>query len=106
DATAHKTLLLRKFFRQFPAGRAPDEYYRFLRGEIGYDELFEKYPDQARGARKQAWHTKLGQDGENPAIVRQRIREALENDDDWVLIGGPPCQAYSLAGRSRNSGNP
>ena len=23
---------------------------------------------------------------------------------DWILIGGPPCQAYSLAGRSRNKG--
>ena len=31
---AHRTLELRSFFRQFSNGKAPAEYYRFLRGEI------------------------------------------------------------------------
>lgn len=106
EETAHKTLTLRKFFRQFPNGKAPKEYYQFLRGEIEYSELFEKYPKQAEEAGSQAWCAKLGQEGENPDVVRERIKTALGKDDNWVLIGGPPCQAYSLAGRSRNSGNP
>ena len=25
----------------------------------------------------------------------------VNNSPFWLLIGGPPCQAYSLAGRSR-----
>ena len=33
-----------------------------------------------------------------------RIEQAKKGKKDWVLIGGPPCQAYSLVGRSRVGG--
>ncbi len=33
--------------------------------------------------------------------VDKRIQEALNGASDWLLIGGPPCQAYSIVGRSR-----
>ena len=105
DAQAHATLQLRKFFRQFPGG-APADYYRALRGEISADELFAAHPREAERAATRSWHTALGPDGEDPAEVRRRIKESVGDDTSWVLIGGPPCQAYSLAGRSRNRGNP
>jgi len=34
DAVAHRTLLLRAFFRKFKTGHAPEEYYQYARGEI------------------------------------------------------------------------
>jgi len=37
---------------------------------------------------------------DNDLIIR-RIRAALQDAAKWVLVGGPPCQAYFLAGRSR-----
>jgi DNA (cytosine-5)-methyltransferase 1 len=37
--------------------------------------------------------------------VHERIAHALNGSAHWILIGGPPCQAYSLVGRSRNKDN-
>ena len=47
DESAHQTLELRAFFRQFPRGRAPEDYYSFLKGEITKDELLSRFPVQA-----------------------------------------------------------
>jgi DNA (cytosine-5)-methyltransferase 1 len=99
DEFAHKTLELRAFYRQFPVEQIPTSYYQYLRGEIKKDELFQEFPLQFSNAQKEAWLTELGKT--DRASVRSRIAEALDGEPNWVLIGGPPCQAYSLAGRSR-----
>jgi DNA (cytosine-5)-methyltransferase 1 len=102
DCIAHRTLELRAFFRQFPHGLAPNEYYRYLRGQLTREELFQALPKQAAAATHEAWQAELGVvDTEE---VRARIERALGGTENWVLIGGPPCQAYSLVGRSRNKG--
>ncbi len=101
DEIAHKTLELRAFYRQFSSGAAPVEYYQYLRGENNIDKstLYSKYPKEAEAAKKEAWKATLGE--EDRALVKARINEALNGATNWVLIGGPPCQAYSLVGRSR-----
>jgi DNA (cytosine-5)-methyltransferase 1 len=96
DLNAHKTLNLRAFFRQFKEDCAPDEYYQYLRGEIPKDALFALYPKQAFAAADEARLLTLGK--QNPDAL---IRKKLLGKDHWILIGGPPCQAYSLVGRSK-----
>jgi DNA (cytosine-5)-methyltransferase 1 len=101
DQDAHTTLELRSFFRQFHNG-APDEYYKRLQGAITTDELFSRHPVQAARARAEAWRAELGR--VSPAKLHERIRQAVGVSAQWVLCGGPPCQAYSNVGRSRRGG--
>ena len=101
DAYAHRTLSLRAFFRQFDPGQAPDEYYAYLRGEITGEELRSdpKFSKQWAEAEEEARCLELGVHD-----VTSIIGERLSGAKEWVLIGGPPCQAYSLVGRSRMTG--
>lgn len=102
DEFAHKTLELRAFFRQFNNKQVPSSYYKYLKGEITRLELFNKYPDETKKAKDEAWLAELGVTPND--LVDTRIQDALDGSLKWILIGGPPCQAYSLVGRSRMRG--
>ncbi len=109
DESAHRTLLLRAFYRQFEQSNLPipEEYYQFLRGELGKnpeDELYklEKFQPQLKQAQLEAQKIELGEDSQKS--IYKNIRDAIGNDE-CILIGGPPCQAYSVVGRSRNQGD-
>lgn len=106
EINAHKTLLLRSFFRKFPKGKIPFEYYSYLKGEIDSQEtLFTMFPDEFKKARDEAWCAELGSSESLNQKIDSRIKSIkCEYGDRWVLIGGPPCQAYSTIGRSRNKG--
>lgn len=104
DNAAHQTLELRTFFRAFSTSNVPDDYYAHLRGEIDRKQLYARHPLEAEAAMKKAWQVELGSRSVSQSLLDTRILTATKNIDDWVLIGGPPCQAYSTAGRSRNKG--
>lgn len=99
DDFSHQTLLLRHFIRHFPNGEAPEEYYDFLASRITLDELFDSYPRAYAEAKHSALKITLGP--ESHSKVKRLISEKLAGSDKWALVGGPPCQAYSLVGRSR-----
>lgn len=75
-----------------------------MAGRITCAELFNLYPGAHADATRSALQISLGQ--ENHAAVRSLIQDRLGANELWALVGGPPCQAYSLVGRSRMMGNP
>lgn len=107
EVFAHHTLLLRSFYRQFDEYDVPDDYYRRLRGEITSEELFARHLAEHAASAHEAWHAELGSPTFPLVEIRARVDQQLSTfreTDRCVLIGGPPCQAYSLVGRSRNKG--
>ncbi|AEV32443.1 DNA-methyltransferase Dcm [Owenweeksia hongkongensis DSM 17368] len=110
DENAHQTLELRSFTRQFIKGKLPEKYYELLR-ETSLDKreekrvsLFNTYPKQTKIAKNEAWLCELGNPKFPSDLIDSRISKALNQSKNWLLIGGPPCQAYSLVGRSRVGG--
>lgn len=97
DQHAHKTLTLRAFYRQFPSGRAPKSYYDYIAGKRGVP-----YTDNTLNewniASNKVLHVELGK-LDDDLFLDKKLEETLDGRDDWVLLGGPPCQAYSTIGR-------
>ena len=103
ERSAYMTLSLRALYRQFPKGKAPDIYYDYLRGEINREQLFN-HSSTKHAAEEALQEARKAELGKTPSEeVDQWIKNSLKQDENWVLIGGPPCQAYSLAGRSRRT---
>lgn len=103
DQIAYHTLELRAFYRSLVTdlARVPEAYHKYLRREITRDDLFKSKIclEAACKAEQEAWNAELGVTCQKE--VDTRIKQALGNSKIWVLIGGPPCQAYSIIGRSR-----
>jgi len=104
DPFAHRTLLLRHFFRNFDPQKPPKEYYEYLSGNISFDDFEKIYPRQWKEACQSALMISLGK--ESHEKVEKLISQKIKGHRKWVLVGGPPCQAYSLVGRSRRANDP
>ena len=115
DPVTHKTLRLRSFYRALLCSlgtarkRVPLEFMVFLKAknkkeqDAALKELAIKFPKEWEHAESEALCLTLGEHNKD---INEKIKEALRRNldkkqKDWVLIGGPPCQAYSLVGRSR-----
>ena len=110
EAPEHQTLSLRAFYRYFLYRDlpVPQEYYDYIqkRNNVTREQLWKKYPDAAAEADNEALQFTLGED-DGPLgfpFLADKIKKALGGEKNWLLIGGPPCQAYSLVGRSKQLG--
>ena len=97
-----RTLLLRTFYHQFRETPAPDSYYEYVSGKISRNELLERHPKEADEAKRRCLQVELGGIEARKDHINSSISQAIAGALDWVLIGGPPCQAYSTIGRAKN----
>ena len=106
DPAAHRTLRLRAFLRKFQSG-PPKEYYEHLNGSISEEPDWSTiYPVKWKEACDETPFVELGSEEAAPLMRKSSRAIRKEHGDRTVLLGGPPCQSYSVAGRARNAGNP
>ena len=105
EASAHRTLSLRAFLRDHQSrhGRVPKEFVDFHAGARTEPDWEEVDPAAFVNASREARRLELGT-GEATEAIDRAIKRLRREFDDTILIGGPPCQAYSLVGRARSRG--
>lgn len=105
DAAACNTLKTRTAYHHLKSINQYDTYIKYLKGEISRTELYSLLPEKLLNSI-----INLPISEENNSTIHERIQQNLKNDNVDLIIGGPPCQAYSLVGRARSkngmSGDP
>lgn len=105
DPVARKTLRLRSFFRLLKLNNpdALDDYYDYCNGHSDQPWSPRSEKEWVEAGDEARCITLGSEEGNNE--LDEILTRRLDRSRPWVLIGGPPCQAYSLVGRARNRGN-
>jgi DNA (cytosine-5)-methyltransferase 1 len=113
ERSAHATLSLRALSRLcFSGDRIEGKAFQRLLETMGANptaplgQEVENFGLSSiwRKVQQEALNATLGRPDHDERVHRQLKRLTRRRNGGLVLIGGPPCQAYSIAGRARNKG--
>lgn len=96
DEAACYTLKTRAAYHYLKSANKFDVYKAYLKNEITRTQLYSQIPPEILSS---VINLPIGGDS-NPKI-HKAIEAQLGSDKVDLIIGGPPCQAYSLVGRAR-----
>ena len=99
-----ETLFRRKLYKMLLASGQTEGAKKLFDESLTRENIHESFPDLAKVAELQVAQLELGS---VPFIeVYEQIAGALSSfpSQAKILLGGPPCQAYSIVGRARNIG--
>ncbi|MDA7861487.1 DNA cytosine methyltransferase [bacterium] len=95
DPAACNTLRTRVAYHWLKSKDRLEEYYNYLRGKISREEFYETVPKNIfQSVIEAEVHPK------NNREIFENIRRSCKGKKINLVVGGPPCQAYSMMGRS------
>ncbi len=98
DEAACYTLRTRVAYHFLKASNQYDVYVSYLRGEITRPELYKHIPPELLNS---VINVPIGE--ESNTQIHSSVSSLLNYGEEIdLIIGGPPCQAYSLVGRARS----
>jgi len=103
DEYASKTLETRALYHALKNNNMLDVYYDYLEGKVSRDQLLNGTEEFSKDVSSGVFNIEISEVTEKPLI--EKIQERMKNQGIQkldVMIGGPPCQAYSIMGRSRD----
>ncbi len=99
ENAACETLRLRDSFYYLVQHNMMDRYYDFLKGKISEKDLYSLVPQKIL---RKTLHIEIN-DKNIQRIFNKIDQELSEKEEVTGIIGGPPCQAYSMIGRAINA---
>lgn len=97
DQAASLTLKTRTAYHYLKSIKKYDTYISYLKGEIARKDLYSAIPPELLST---IINLPIG--AESNPIIHRCIEEKLGDEEVDLIIGGPPCQAYSIVGRARS----
>ncbi|WP_396596611.1 DNA cytosine methyltransferase [Dokdonia sp. R86516] len=98
DSHACNTLETRLVYHKLNQENNLGHYYDYLNKKISRENFISKFGDNFLSDSV----LNIGIGGKNNDIIFNKIDELAGNNEIDLVIGGPPCQAYSLVGRARD----
>lgn len=95
DPAACFTLKTRLSYHYLKENNKLDTYIKYLKGEISREQLYSIIPSCIL---ESVINLSIGD--ENNSRIFRIIEKLNSRKDIDIIVGGPPCQAYSVAGRS------
>ena len=97
DKAACYTLKTRLSYKWLSDHGEGETYLRYLRKEISRQDLYATVPSALLDT---VLNYEISR--ENLNDIFQKIDQFLDGERLDLIVGGPPCQAYSLVGRARD----
>lgn len=98
DKNSCSTLITRMIYHALIKKGKLNDYKKYVLGKLTRDELIEKYGLQKE--RDSVICAKI--EKENYKELIGQIKKRLNGEKLDIIVGGPPCQAYSYIGRARD----